>query len=211
MPRSSRRAAICCLTILSVGFLSACGNGNDAPNPLASGRAFPPPTLALAHTSITAGVIPGYTSLFIEVSVNGETAGGSPIYVLLADPAGVIRPFSRAVGAGQTVDLDFKVDASLPPKEYKGIATVSVGSADGSKIYDSVALTYDLLLHSARNLTTLTPLAGVTDWQTEGGDNAHDFHVPVTLDPKAFSVRWILSGVDPHTYPKGGVNGTAPV
>jgi outer membrane protein assembly factor BamB len=75
-----------------------------------------------------------------------------------------------------------------------------------STVYGETNLPYDFTVESSSNITTLTTLAGISDWQTERGDVSQANYVPITLNPSSFTVRWLQTNME-QLVPAGYVPG----
>ncbi|MGE5624608.1 MAG: PQQ-binding-like beta-propeller repeat protein [Bacillota bacterium] len=100
--------------------------------------------------------------------------------------------------------------SNLAPGVYKGALTIEACSDNCTVIRGSVELPYTITVQPLNHLTPLRSLAGVTDWQTEGGNNAHNNYVPVSLDPSKFNSRWLVSSRDLHSLPSSGFADSVP-
>src|SRR5579859_6971091 len=211
--RPLARLSIRLSIIALASFLSSCGGGAGNTTDPGSGGFTPHPSIVLNELSLTEAVLPGYSPpLVIDATVNGGAPDGGPVYMVISDPANVIEPASVLTISATTNSPTLTINSALPPQEYRGTILISLcKDLACTGTYANVTLPYDIFLESPSNLTTLTPLAGGRDWQTEGGDDAHDNFVPVTLLPSTFTPRWILSERDPRTYPTGGLDDSAPV
>src|ERR1700691_132368 len=73
--------------------LAACGGGaSDINTNGGSGRPTPPPTLTVQQNGLNTPVIVGFPPTFnIDVLVNGGAPDGGPLYLVISDPAEVIK------------------------------------------------------------------------------------------------------------------------
>jgi hypothetical protein len=175
-----------------LALLSACG-GSETTTDAGSGRAMPPPTLTVQQSDLETPVIVGFPPfLAVTILVNGGAPNGGPVFLVASDAANVLKSKAVSAQSANTDSVFLTLRDNLGVGDYKGVVGVALCSTPAcSVVYARTVVPYHLTLISGSNLTTLTPLAGISDWQTQRGDNAQDAYVPVTLDAKKFNVRWI--------------------
>lgn len=151
-----------------------------------------PAPATLRTSAVKNDIAVSYT---VQFQPQGSTY--SATYARLVDSAGVLQ-----VAGGPTVSYlpgsPLSVSVELVPATAAGahsgnLDLVFCKDTACAKMYGGVThLPYTVTVYEQTNLTTLQPLAGAADWQTLQGNAAHTGYVPVTLDPAAFSPRWLF-------------------
>jgi PQQ-like domain len=166
---------------------AGCGGSGGSGGP--SGPAL---TLAPA-TFVVAAMDPGVPVSVPVVATPHFTAGGT-VYVMIADPAGILDPSVALTGrADGTFLATLTTSASLAAGHYTGafaIHVCPVAACAAEFAGSPVALPYDVQVGTPTNLTTLARINGLGDWETHQRDARHAGYVPLQLDPTAFTTRW---------------------
>ncbi len=163
--------------------LAACGGGSSSSTPAA--LSFSPATLQVESDP--------QVSANVSFSAKPSIATSGPIYVVI-DTQGVINPaMSLVAQADGSFAVTLSTDAALAAGRHTGVLSVRVCPvADCAQQHagSPVQLPYDITVGTPVNLTALSRIAGVADWETHQGNAAHTGHAPITLDATRFSTRW---------------------
>ncbi len=131
-----------------------------------------------------------------------------PIYIQATDSGSVFGlPYNQyGVGNGliagpfnqNIFQLSFVGGGNLTPGSYSGVLTLTFCHDEQcTKVFDgSSALPYTLTV-TANNLTPLSPVANVPDWQGLDGGPSHDGSAPITVSVDNLAPRWVVS-TDPN-------------
>jgi hypothetical protein len=131
------------------------------------------------------------------------------VYVVIDDTSGVLQADKVQVtqSSATTYVAQVVTSTTLAEGEDKGSINVRACSdLSCSTVYGETNLPYDFTVESSSNITTLTTLAGISDWQTERGDVSQANYVPITLNPSSFTVRWLQTNME-QLVPAGSVAG----
>lgn len=164
--------------------ISACGGGDSSP----------PPALTFTPAKIEATLGEG-ESLQVEVVANLNTNLSGAVYVFISDPIGVITTdFTFVDNGNNTYTATIQISPSLPVGDHQGNIEVKLCQdfvCSSQHPGSPSLLPYSLNIISMTNLTPLSKLAGVNNWETYQANGAHTGYIPVTLDASKFNPRWL--------------------
>jgi hypothetical protein len=163
-------------------------------------------TFDISITVDTVGVTPSKilrtvamgTAVVVKLELQGQTLT-SPLFAYASDASSVFSPTVAAASITNGYTLDLTVSTSKPAGHYTGNVVISLCSdvsCSTPQAPASVTVPYDVWILSSssswpgNNLTPLIPWVGISDWNTFQGNAAHTGHVPVSVDPNAFTPRW---------------------
>lgn len=177
---------------------SACSTeypGSPAALPYAFDVQPAPAVLTAITEALAVTQLQGETAeVTLKYKVDSAGVTGYSLLVTATHSGDVVfaKPMSSTDAAGVHTDT-LRTPATLPAGVHEGYVRVSLcqNSACSSHYPGSpLLIPYTVTVIGSTNLTPLAALAGAPDWQTYQGNAGHTGHVPVTLDPAAFSPRW---------------------
>ncbi|HEY3644463.1 MAG TPA: PQQ-binding-like beta-propeller repeat protein [Gammaproteobacteria bacterium] len=176
------------IALLSLSFLAACGGGSG------SGSGSPTSTLKLtaSPSHFTGTLVQGLVSQYqITGAATGSTTGN--VFQLLTDDGGTFADLRVDADLGNgDFQAHFDNRDDLPVGGRKGNLKLQFcADAACAKVYTSFTISYEFEVLAAKHLTSLSPLAGAADWQTDQGGVGHTGYVPVTLHASDFTPRWL--------------------
>lgn len=177
MFRSTRVAAICAVLVLS-----ACGGGGDD-NSQAG--------LTLSPSALVLELDPDQrSSSAVRARANFSASG--VVYVVVEDSAGLLMHEPQV-----TAEEDGSYVATLTLKglaegQHKGRFRIRVcnTSSCARDLAPPTELPYDIIVGTPTNLTPLSKIDGIPDWETYQGNAAHNGYVPLNLNAARFNTRW---------------------
>lgn len=127
------------------------------------------------------------------IQTKSDVAFGNDLYVRVTDTGSVFQQQAQPL---------WPFDSNLALKVFTYPA-ISLGRKQGtltltfchdslcSSLYSQqpISIPYDINVTSSSNLKPLNNL-NIGEWSTYQKDNTHTGYVPLTLDPKNFSIRW---------------------
>lgn len=162
------------------------------------------------------------TSIGIEISVMAAnfTPTGT-LYASASSSAGVIKGPVQVTSNGSG-GYTFALDTSNTVTEgrYAGELTIKLCSDQECvtpQAVPSITVPYDITVLAKTTawpgdkLTPLSPWAGVADWSTFQGNNAHTGYVPVEIKPEQIGLRWKRAPVNGGASNYGNVSSVMPL
>ena len=166
--------------------LVACGGGSSNDD-----SAQPKPILLLTPTSLTFEQDVDDTSKStIEIQIADKTISGLPKVMISGDVN-----FTQELSQIDTNkhNLELTVPNGLTAGTHTGTVNISLCiDQNCAKTYSGSLqkIPYTVKVNPIVNLTTLTPINGLADWEMFQGNAAHTGYVPITIDPKKINRRW---------------------
>jgi len=180
--------------------LAACGGGGGGGG--GGGASSLPLAIALSPSSLSDSLVQSLPRNFkFKATVTGSVSG--LVYVVITDNIGVLQG-----NATITKNLDGTYSATITTSPNLSVGTHNgnldirvCGDTGCSSLYGVTSLPYTFQVSAPSNLTTLSAWTGVPEWNTDRGNVAHTGYVPVTLDPIAFSPRWLWTPANASATP----------
>jgi putative pyrroloquinoline-quinone binding quinoprotein len=169
--------------------LVACGGGGGG-----GGGSSSTPALLTFVPSTVAETVGASDTIKFSVVATPTAAIAEMVYVQIVDEVGVITTdVTVTANSNGTYTAAFNISPNLAAGQHTGNIKVKLcrDQQCSSQIAGSPALLpYNINVLSASNLTPLSTLANVDDWQMFQANAAHTGYVPATLNASNFSTRW---------------------
>lgn len=162
----------------------------------------PPPTVSLLSGTVTRHIAVD-TGISMEVVIKPDFTPAGTLHASAAVANGTQLVPADAVTVTPNGDGSYTLAMSTVPNavagNYAGEWTVKLCSDQACatpQAVPSIKVPYAITIAAAGNawpgdkITPLAPWADVPDWSTFQGNASHTGHVPVTLNPDKFSLRW---------------------
>jgi hypothetical protein len=183
--------------------LAACGGGGGGAGGGGGGGASSLPlAIALSPSSLSDNLVQSLPRNFkFKATVTGSVSG--LVYVVITDNIGVLQGNSTiTMNQDGTYTATITTSPNLSVGTHNGTLDIrACGDTGCSSLYGVTSLPYTFQVSAPSNLTTLSAWTGVPEWNTDRGNVAHTGYVPVTLDPIAFSPRWLWTPANASTTP----------
>jgi len=145
-----------------------------------------------------------HSPIYPEVVLRPVNFDAGTLYATATDPNGlVLQPVSVTARGDGSYSLILSTNPSVSPAIFNGSLTLNLyRDAAGTQPQEvpDVSVPFKVTVVGASTAwpgdhpTALASWPGVPDWSTMQGNAAHTGHVPASVNPDAFTLRWKTSG-----------------
>lgn len=145
-----------------------------------------------------------YASINAEVILRPVHFDPGTMYAMASDAGGLFLTSVKVTPSVRgTYLLSLTTNPSVVPNLFAGTVNISLcrdAACTTRQDVPSISVPFSVRVLGATtpwpgdNRTALMPWAGAPDWSTVQGNAGHSGHVPVSLNPDQFTLRWKTSG-----------------